>query len=169
MTIAVRSLVFRHTLLVFWLSFPADHCSHWLLENFFKPLTSQSTAFQVLALHIAFNHCFGCFFANWCCFWIFRIFSIRLTKIDFVAYKNFDCSWNNLLDFRIPLNKVSCTFLRALAKVDGYMTEKAMRKISVPGYARGLRRPNSSWPAVSLSHDGFTIDQDWLFFHRFWE
>lgn len=40
--------------------------------------------------------------------------------------------------------------MRAFMKEVGSMTEKAMRKISVPGYASGRSLPNSSWPAVSL-------------------
>ena len=49
-----------------------------------------------------------------------------------------------MLNFRIPLNTRFSTFLRALVKDEGSMTEKAMRKISVPGYASGLSRPNYS-------------------------
>lgn len=51
---------------------------------------------------------------------------------------------------RVPLSKSKVTFFLALTKDEGSMTEKAMRKTSVPGYAKGLNLPNYYWPAVSL-------------------
>ena len=49
------------------------------------------------------------------------------------------------------------TFFLALVKDAGSMTEKAITKTSVPGYAKGLSLPNSSCPAVSLGEGRSTI------------
>jgi hypothetical protein len=60
---------------------------------------------------------------------------IIIPKIDFIANKGNCCIGDALNYLGIPLNMIKTTFLRALIKESGELTEKMMRKISVPGYA----------------------------------
>jgi hypothetical protein len=56
------------------------------------------------------------------------------TQIDFVADKEYIGSRDALHDLRIPLrSKPDDTFLRALRKESGRVTEKTIKKTSVPG------------------------------------
>lgn len=160
LTIATRTVVFTH-LLTFWLITVTKDSTYRLLKYLLQSFTGKSTALKIFALQLTLYDSLCSFFGDRCWFWIFCIFAGRLSQIDFIAHKYFD-SWRNyILDLREPLHKLNVTFFLALVKDEGYTTEKAIRKTSVPGYASGLNLPNSSWPAVSLDEKRNTKVPNW--------
>jgi hypothetical protein len=91
---------------------------------------SESTAFKIRAFLLLLNVFSGLFFVD-----KVLILRIVIPKIDFIANKGYCCIGDALNYLGIPLNMIKTTFLRALIKESGELTEKMMRKISVPGYA----------------------------------
>ena len=72
-----------------------------------------------------------------------------ISKVNFVA-NEYNSSTGHALNYlRIPLYKIIITFFRALTKDSGAVTEKVIKKISVPGYANCRRVLYYYWPAVS--------------------
>jgi hypothetical protein len=58
---------------------------------------------------------------------------ILITQVDLVADEDFRHVANVLLQLRVPLNQRGSTFLRALTKEEGSITEKTIRKTSQLG------------------------------------
>lgn len=134
MAIARRSFIFRKLLLTLIPPWPLLH--YWtnrLLENLFQTFPSQSTTFEIFAFYFILENHFCCLFGNWSAFWIFGVFSRLISQIYLIPNKYFHCVRHNIFYLREPLNQIDCTFFLALVKDEGYITENAIRKTSVPG------------------------------------
>lgn len=132
LAVAVRSFIFLG-LALHRSAFLLHHCSNCSLEHFLQPLSGQSTAFDVFALELVLNHCLSCLLGDRSCLRILCVASGLFPQIHLIPHEDLDSSRDNSLDLRVPLSLKYRTFLRALVKEEGSMTEKAMRKTSVPG------------------------------------
>lgn len=132
LAVAVRSFVFLGLALHRSALF-LHHCPHCSLEHFLQALASQCAALDVFAFQLVLNHCLRCLLCDRSCLRVLCVASGLLPQIHLVSHEDLDGSRHNSLDLRIPLSLSCRTFLRALVKEEGSMTEKAMRKTSVPG------------------------------------
>jgi hypothetical protein len=103
---------------------------HGLVEDGLEAVLGQSTAFHVFAFELFFDHLPRCLFHHWCVFGVFLHLQILVAQVDLVAHEYLWHVTDVLLQFGVPLIRRKLTFLRALTKEDGSITENMMRKTS---------------------------------------
>ena len=115
-----------------------------LFKEFFQTNLSQGTTFHIRTFSLLLDHFWGSFFLD-----IVLIVGTLVSKVNFIANKYYSRIGNALNYLRIPLNSIIITFFRAFVKDSGAVTEKIIKKISVPGYANCRSVLYYSCPAVS--------------------
>lgn len=109
-----------------------DH-AHGLVEDSLQALLRQGTALHVLALEFFFDDLAGSLAHDRCILRVLFHDRVFIAKVDFVPDENFWHVSHVFLQLWVPLDGYGCTFLRALMKEDGSMTEKTIRKTSQLG------------------------------------
>ena len=131
-------LLFSDEIAPRWLLFLFDHGFHLLLEDYphgfvedrFESFLSEGAALHVLAFELLLYDFSGSFFHDWGFFGVFFHHSILISQIYLVSHKNLRHVAHIFLQLGVPLYYKEFTFLRALTKEEGSMTEKMTRKTS---------------------------------------
>ena len=109
----------------------ADRHPHYLVEHFVQALPRQRTALQVLGAVVLFlDDLAGVFLPDGGLLGVLYLLEVLLAEVDFVADEDLEGIGGGLVEFGQPLRLILFTFLRALTKESGSITEKTMRKTS---------------------------------------
>lgn len=109
-----------------------DH-AHGLVEDGLEALLRERAALHVLAFELVLDDLPCGFLHDGGVLGVFFHHGELVPQIDLVAHEDLRHVPDVLLQFGIPLYRVLGTFLRALTKEEGSMTEKTMRKTSQLG------------------------------------